>query len=454
MCYDETNMINNSQPYTREVRQEEDTLNIICTPAGIAGRENPRQGVMDIAAAGFGDILLDLSLYCACTELENIGKENLNKEKDSLLKISEHPEKMHEIIQTLLAQCKKNGITMSVAYAPYLMRNTKRMNTHEIMTQLSEKSIHAAAQSGCRYIVIRPLFAGIPEKDLWEANREYYLKLADTAKANDMVILLENQCKDKNGHLIRGICSDPHEAAGWIDTLNREAGAERFGFCMDAGVCSICGQNMYDFILTMGDRLKAVILRDGDGSHESALLPFTCAAQGRSQTDWLNLIRGLRETFFDGQLILNIKDTATAFSPILRPGLLTMAKTVADYFKWQIGMEQVLREYPSRVLFGAGNMCRNYMKCYGEKYPPRYTCDNNRALWGEDFCGLEVRNPECLKDLDKDCAVIICNVYYKEIEAQLRQMNIENPIEYFNDEYMPSFYFDRIKRDAWNGGEG
>ena len=65
-----------------------------------------------------------------------------------------------------------------------------------------------------------------------------------------------------------------------------------------------------------------------------------------------------------------------------------------------------------------------------------------------------MRNPECLKDLDKDCAVIICNVYYKEIEAQLRQMNIENPIEYFNDEYMPSFYFDRIKRDAWNGGEG
>ena len=99
-------------------------MNIICTPAGIVGRENPRQGVLDIAAAEFGDILLDLSLYCTCTELENIEKENVDKE--SLIKVSEHPEKMHEIIQPFLEQCKKNGITTSVAYAPYLMWNTKR----------------------------------------------------------------------------------------------------------------------------------------------------------------------------------------------------------------------------------------------------------------------------------------------------------------------------------------
>lgn len=429
-------------------------MNIICTPAGIVGRENPRQGVTDIAAAGFGDILLDLSLYCTCTELENLGKENLIKEKDGSIKISEHPERMHEIIQPLFEQCKKSGITMSVAYAPYLMRNTKRKDTREIMTRLSETSIRTAAQSGCRYIVIRPLFAGIPEKDLWEVNRGYYLKLADVAKENNMMILLENQCKNKNGHLIRGICSDAQEASAWVDALNRETGDERFGFCLDAGVCSICGQNMYDFVLTIGDRLKAVILRDCDGSHESALLPFTSAVQGRSQTDWLNLIRGLREIFFGGQLILNIKDTATAFSPILRAGLLTMAKSVAEYFRWQIGMELVLKKYPSRVLFGAGNMCRNYMKCYGEKYPPLYTCDNNSALWGEKFCGIDVKNPESLKDLDKECAVIICNIYYKEIEEQLRDLGVQNPIAYFNDEYMPSFYFDRIKRDAWNGGQG
>lgn len=260
-----------------------------------------------------------------------------------------------------------------------------------------------------------------------------------------VTLLLQNQCKDMNGHLVRGICSDAEQAAQWVDKLNEEAGESRFGFCMDTGVCNLCGQNMYDFCTALGDRLKAVVLSDCDGSRENAMLPFTCVNKGKSQTDWLNLIRGLRRIEFDGKLILNPGDTVAAFPPLLRPGLLRLAKSVADYMKWQIEIEGLLKKYPSRVLFGAGNMCRNYMKCYGEQYPPLYTCDNNKTIWGTIFCGLEVKPPESLKDLPQDCTIFICNIYYREIEKQLRDMGITNRIEYFNDEYMPSFYFDRLE---------
>ena len=85
------------------------------------------------------------------------------------------------------------------------------------------------------------------------------------------------------------------------------------------------------------------------------------------------------------------------------------------------------------------------MKCYGEKYPPLFTCDNNKALWGTSFCGLEVKAPECLRELPRDCGIFICNIYYREIEQQLREMEIENSIEFFNDEYMPTYYFDRLE---------
>ena len=94
-------------------------------------------------------------------------------------------------------------------------------------------------------------------------------------------------------------------------------------------------------------------------------------------------------------------------------------------------------------------MCRNYMKCYGKEFPPLFTCDNNKFRWGEWFEGLKIRPPEALKELDKDCAIFICNIYYKEIERQLRDMGLRNPIEFFNDEYMPSYYFDRL--DYWEG---
>lgn len=112
----------------------------------------------------------------------------------------------------------------------------------------------------------------------------------------------------------------------------------------------------------------------------------------------------------------------------------------------QIQIERDLKKYRQIALFGAGNMCRNYLKCYGDKYPPLFTCDNNPKLWGTELEGLAVKDPQELKNLPENSGVIICNIFYREIEAQLREMGITN-IGYFNDEYMPSFYFDRLKRE-------
>lgn len=124
--------------------------------------------------------------------------------------------------------------------------------------------------------------------------------------------------------------------------------------------------------------------------------------------------------------------------------MIPVYKEILDYFDLQINIEKDLKKYDRIVLFGAGNMCRNYMKCYGEKYPPLFTCDNNEKLWGTSFCGLEVKPPKALKKLPQGCVVLICNIYYREIERQLRELGVEN-IGFFNDEYMPSFYFDRLK---------
>ena len=261
-----------------------------------------------------------------------------------------------------------------------------------------------------------------------------------------MIILLENQYSNYNGRIIRGICSDEKETSDWIDKLNEIAGEERFDICMNTGTCNLCGQNMQDYAVTLNNRIKVVILRDGYGRDDVSMLPFTAVNHRQSQTDWLSLIRGLREISFNGGLILDIEDTAAAFSPMLRPQLLSLAKATAEYFSWQIRIEEQLKKYKSIVLFGAGNMCRNYMKCYGEKYPPLFTCDNNKELWGTNFCGLEVKPPEALRKIPSDCGIFICNIYYREIEKQLRDMGIENNIEFFNDEYMPSFHFDRLKR--------
>jgi len=481
-----------------DINTQKQYASIVCSQSGIVDPLHPAQGVLDITAAGFEYTLLDLGMYCSAGELESLGKPRRKTEENTSsvhILVSKQPAHIHKLAAPLLEKCRQEKLKISIMTAPRLARDTKLFSQkdatkHDIkdttkcstkdtakdtikdttkdtakdihsnasksvlknvpeieglLRALTIESIYLCQKADCRYLIVEPLSAGIDRGEEWGKNREFYLSLAGIARENHVTILLKNQCRFVNGHLVRGICSDAIQAAQWIDWLNQEAGEERFGFCMDVGICSLCGQDMREFILPLGKRLKAVILRDCDGHREASMLPFTCVGGGQSQTDWLGVIRGLRESCYDGLLVLDFAGTASAFSPILRPQLMQLAKAVGSYLAWQIGIESLLRKYTSIVLFGAGNMCRNYMKCYGKKYPPLFTCDNNSKLWGGSFCGLSVQSPESLKSLPEGCGIFICNIYYREIEEQLHSMGITENIELFNDEYMPSFYFDRLE---------
>lgn len=409
-------------------------MEIVCSIAGIVDKLRPNQGVGDLKNAGFISFFWDLNLYCDMEKFTRVKKDKNNEW-----------ELMKQYAEKLVEVYNNKGIRPTIAIVPYLPRDTKCKDLNELLLKIGKNSIRYCEELGCCNIVIRPLFVGVSAEKEWEINRSYYLELAKECRKKETKLLLQNQCRNVNGHLSRGICSDSREAARWIEELNKEAGMERFGFCLDVGICNICGQNMQEMVLNLKNYLKAVILSENDGQHEYAMLPFTSVSGGCSSVDWLSLLRGLREIKFDGQLVLDFSYTAYSFSPLLRPQLVIFAKAVADYFKWQIEIEVALQKYKSIVLFGAGNMCRNFMKCYGKKYNPLFICDNNPTLWESEFCGCKVRNPEVLRTLPEECGVFICNIYYREIEQQLREMEIVN-IEFFNDEYMSSFYFNPIER--------
>ena len=523
-------------------------MNIFYSPTGIVDPRHPAQGLTDMSHAGLKHIALDLAMYCSGHDLENYGKPiqpcrpvprgntpqcgdcrpkagkeaadndtaakktaNPNPYSDASDRVSSisTPEAMLKNLQPLLEQCRSQGLSVQLLRVPRLPWDSKRGDLNPLLEEIAHSAVRLCGKIGCRYLAVSPLFAGIEKGTEWQINRAYYLRLAKAARKYRVTLLLENQCRSHNGHLLRGICSDGTEAAAWIDMLNAETARQgnllhaqipaqdhsshaeapaqgrsshaeapvqdysphaealvqdhsphaeapaqdhsqprsdspAFAFCLDTGISTLCGQDMQEFAVSLGRRLKGVILRDCGRGQESSLLPFTAAYQGQPRTDWLGLIRGLRAVDFDGNLILDFADTAAAFSPLLRPQLLPLARSAADYFKWQIELESLLKKYDSIVLFGAGNMCRNYMKCYGEQYPPLFTCDNNPSIWGRTICGLEIKPPEALKELPGNCGIFICNIYYREIEKQLLEMGIKN-IEFFNDEYMPSFHFDRIE---------
>lgn len=405
---------------------------VSCNISAVADVERPKRGISELKKAGFENFFLDLNWY---------GKEL--KEKEEYL----DDKYLEDKYAKLFRECEAAQCSVTLMRAPYCFPDMEYGSLRNLLTKLHKRSLALCARGHSSYLIIRPFSEGIAKEQQWEVNREIYLQLAEEAKRNHIMILLENRCEDMGGHLVRGLCTEPVKAVEWVDELNRLAKAECFGFCMDVGACNLCGQDMQYFTRVLGHRLRAVVLRDCDGHQEASMLPFTSVSKGQAQTDWLGLLRGLRDIGYNGQLILDMTDTISAFSQLLRPSLFSFAKSVCDYFVWQLSMEEVLKKYASIVLFGAGNMCRNYMKCFGEKYPPLFTCDNNKNLWGTKFCGLEVKPPEALLSLPEESGIFICNIYYKEIAGQLREMGLRK-IEFFNDECMSSFYFDRIERES------
>lgn len=417
-------------------------MEVVMSGKGFVDVLLPKQGISDISKAGFNKIAIDLDMYCSGDNLKKIEKRFISDTCND--KSDEEIFDLKEVSGRLFEKCVENQLDTSLVMAPSLPFCTTNLYLNEILLQLAKQSIELCGAIGCKDIVIKPLFVTVSRRELWKVNKKFYMELASVAEKYDVRILLPNLCKNIGGHLVRGVCSELEEAVYWIDKLNEMVSEERFGFCVDVGVCNICGINMYDFIVGLGDRVKAVIIRECDGIHDESMLPFTSVNLGQSNVDWLNLIRGLRKISYDNKLVFDISSMGSAFSIVLRPHLLIMAMAVSEYFKWQIEMEKKLNSCSSIVLFGAGNMCRNYMKCYGDDYPPLFTCDNNPAMWDTQFCGIQVKNPNVLRDLPNDCVILICNIYYSEIKKQLRDMNINNPIEYFSDEYMPSFHYHRL----------
>ena len=407
-------------------------MRVVCAPWGIVSAEFPKQGLRDLVTAGFHDVLIDFR--CGEAPVEPEGAKPLPGMK------------------AFLAEAGNAGLALPVARAAHLPADRTKLAAklapEELsarLEQMTTRAIETAAKHGAKDVIVPPLFHGVARDAFFDENRAYFLRLADVARAAGVRILIVPDERCLSGHFVRGRLTDGRAMAAFVDELNETAGAGRFGACLDMQMAGGCGQDMHAYITALGARLGAVLLTDTDGTARKELLPYTLAEHGGCETDWLAVIRGLRAIRYDGLLVLALGDTAAACPPLLRPTMLTLAKKTGDYLAWQIGMENEIARYDKRVLFGAGRMCRNYLLNYGEAYPPLFTCDNNPKMWGTTVDGLPVKSPEELRKLPPNCAIFICNIYYREIEAQLKDMGLPNPVAYFNDECPQRVVLEKIE---------
>lgn len=254
-------------------------------------------------------------------------------------------------------------------------------------------------------------------------------------------VLITNRTAFLNGRFVRGALSESRDV---INTINKY-GHDNLGFCFDTGEANLCGQDPAEMLYALKDVTDVVTVSENDGIHYGAFMPFT---MGRV-LDWGSFFRGMRKIGFDGELIFDVSASVGTVPVPLKGDKVKEVYRMAEYFRWQIEMDRTVAAYGRRVLFGAGNMCRAYMRDYGDSYRPLFTVDNDSRVWGSTFEGLEVKPPESLKELDEDTAVFICITYYKEVHDQLRAMGLQNPIVYYNDEYPNTVYEGKRLEREW-----
>lgn len=405
-------------------------MQVVYQLSGVVDMWRPSFGLKKFAKSGLKAGSLDLSCFDWLFDTSKIQEKKLYASQMVEWILVENPEKIEDFVTSYLKSCKTMGISLPIAIMPSCAEPQIHLRHYEFFL---DSCIKICSKFGIDSIVVPPLPSS------WKDNEAFYSGLNKRAQSTKIQILLMNISRNYNGHYNRAICCDAIEAAQWIDRLNQEQEyeGECFGFFMDMRCCNVCGQNMYEFAVALGKRMKGVRVSDNEGQTLSSLIPFSSVLQGQSKVDWLSFFRGMRKIEFDGILLVDASDSVAVLSTMLKTDFLQYEKKIGEYLEFQIELETVIKKYPKRVLFGAGNMCRNYMKCYGKEYPPLFTCDNNSNLWETEFEGLVIKNPEELKNLPDDCAIFICNLYYEEIQTQIEAMGLKNPIEWFNDEYLP-----------------
>ncbi|MBR7098777.1 MAG: sugar phosphate isomerase/epimerase [Clostridia bacterium] len=237
----------------------------------------------------------------------------------------------------ILQAIRKNGLSITQAHAPFHTYSSKNLPFADYAAKTYEKVLKLCRYADCPRVVIHGFSKladdyGITDRDVYEANMKMYRALIPTALETGVMVLLENLFTNCNNRKFSGVCSDPHEAVSYIDTLNEMAGKEVFGLCFDVGHLNLVRRAIPEYVEILGSRIRALHIHDNDGDRDLHQAPFTGTVR------WNDFCDSLRRIGYRGDLNLEAyKQTLQKRCPdeMVMPSLRFMAQTV-DHFRNEI----------------------------------------------------------------------------------------------------------------------
>jgi len=192
-----------------------------------------------------------------------------------------------------------------------------------------------ASVLGVPWVVVHPVkMCKIHGKEREIAyNIDFFKSITPLLKKSGVGLCVENLYEGVGGRIIEGPCADPEEAIHYVDTMNRFAGEELFGICLDTGHLQLTKRNPEDYIRSVGNRIKILHLHENDGIGDLHQMPFSFGRQSNSGLNWKEIARSLKAVGFDGVLSFETHPCMRSFpDELLLPALETIY-AIGDYLR-------------------------------------------------------------------------------------------------------------------------
>lgn len=265
-----------------------------------------------------------------------VGWDISQQQKSSFFAKSD--EEIYAHIDAIKAEIDKAGLVVGQAHAPFstlLTNGSKEFNDY--LVTVHKKIIELTARFGCKYLVIHPVFGNYdnplqPEEEK-KINIDFYSSLIPELKKYNVVACLENMWVRKGDFKIyNAICADPNEAAEYVDELNKIAGEELFGFCLDTGHAVLCSMDIVKGINILGKRIKTVHIHDVDGIKDTHTIPYL------GVSDFEKILKTLKSVGYEGTINFETNNAWHTFPQPVWPQAIELLGAVTkhitnEYFK-------------------------------------------------------------------------------------------------------------------------
>lgn len=245
-------------------------------------------------------------------------------------------DELYEYFSPLKKVTKEHEICFSQLHGIFPMYFYGEDARNQYILNVTEKMFAICRYLDCDLIVIHPWSGPDIHKDEEkEINLRMYRQLIPAAKKYGITICLENLFKHYDHDCFSATCTSAEEACWYIDTLNKEAGEELFGFCLDIGHAHVTTQNLYQYITTLGNRLKALHIHDNDGTSDSHMIPYTQMDRTgkRLAIKWDKFIQGLKEIGYEGALSFETFRAIDVLPKELQKEGFRFIRAIGEYFR-------------------------------------------------------------------------------------------------------------------------